>query len=482
MATFDELRQQRLDKLKLLKDKGIDPYPIRSRKDYTNKEALDNFTKFENKTIYLTGRVVGIRSHGKISFFDIEDDSSKIQLFLSLKSTKNYDLLELFDLGDHIEAKGTLFKTSAGEITLNVEEYKMLSKSIRPLPGEHFGLQDEEEKVRKRYVDLITNKELKEKLRLKSKFFQACRDYLLKENFLEVDTPILELIPGGAEAEPFMTHHNSLNQDLYLRIALELYLKRLMVAGFDKVFGIGKVFRNEGMSMQHLQEFTMMECYWAYSDYEDMMEFVQGLYTYMIKETFGTLIIKYKDEEIDFTPPWPKVKYSELMKEVGCDLSEYDTLEKLRKKGLEIGLSDDSKLDKNRWIDRIYKKIARPTLKGPVFLIDHPIEISPLAKSKRDNSAFVDRFQVLMFGAEVGNAFSELNDPIDQLNRFKEQQNMRDKGDKEAQMMDQDFIEALEYGMPPASGFGVGLERFFMIVANLSNIRETEFFPIIKKV
>jgi lysyl-tRNA synthetase class 2 len=481
MATLEELKKIRLEKLDKIKKLGIDPYPARVNKDKENKYLKDNFTKLEGKDFFVTGRIINIRDHGKISFFDIEDDSSKIQLFLSSKNTKDFENLDIFDIGDFIEAYGSLFKTKVGEITIDVKSYRIISKSLRPLPSEYFGIQDEEEKIRKRYIDLISNKELKEKLRLKSVFIDSCREFLKSKGFLEVDTPTLELVFGGAEAEPFITHHNSLDEDLYLRISLELPLKRLIVAGYDKVFEIGKVFRNEGMSMQHLQEFNEMEFYWAYADYLKLMDFIEEMYTYMLKKTFGTLKFKYREDEIDFTPPWPREKYFDLMKKYGCDLNVYDTKEKLREKGLEIGLEDDEYADKNRWIDRIYKKLVRPNIKGPIFLTDHPIEISPLAKKHSDNPKIVERFQVLIMGFELGNAFSELNDPQDQYERFKEQQVMRDNGDNEAQMMDMDFIEALEYGMPPTGGFGIGFERLFMLLANLSNIRETEYFPLIKK-
>ncbi len=482
MATLKELQQSRLDKLNKLINLGIDPYPSISHKDYTNNYIIDNYSVLEGKEFFVAGRIISIRNHGKIAFFDIEDDSGKIQLFFSENNLNNFKELELFDIGDFIEAFGTLFTTKAGQISIEVKSFKILTKSLRPLPSEYYGIQDEEEKIRKRYVDLISNKDLKEKLRLKSKFIQSCRNFLLSKGFLEVDTPTLELIFGGAEAEPFITHHNSLDQDLYLRISLELPLKRLIVAGYDKIFEIGKVFRNEGMSMQHLQEFNMMEFYWAYSDYSKLMDFIEQMYTYMINETFGTLKISFKGQEIDFNAPWPREKYFDLMKKYGCDLDVYDTKEKLRELGLGLGLEDDITSDKNRWIDRIYKKIVRPNIKGPIFLIDHPVEISPLAKKHKDNPNIVERFQVLILGFELGNAFSELNDSQDQFERFSEQQLLRDQGDKEAQMMDLDFIEALEYGMPPTGGFGIGLDRFFMLLADLSNIRETEFFPIIKDI
>lgn len=482
MATLEELKKQRLDKLQKLKEANIDPYPSKVRKDYPNIEVNSRLSDLENKEIFVAGRITSKRDQGKISFLDIEDGSGKLQLFFSSSDLKDYSLLDLFDLGDFIEASGFLFKTKTEQITLKVSTFKILSKNLRPLPSEHFGLASEEDKIRKRYLDLITNKDLKSKLALKTKFISSCRNFLLSKEFIEVDTTSFNLVVGGAEAEPFITHYNALDMDVYLRIALELNLKRLIVSGIDKVFEIGKVFRNEGMSMQHLQEFTMMECYQAYADYNDMMSLVEEMYVYMLKETFGSTKIVYKGEEIDFTPPWDKVTYSDLMKKYGCDLNTYNTLSLIRKKGLELGLEDDPEDGYGRWIDRIYKKIARPNIRGPIFLVDHPVAISPLAKRKVDNPDFVERFQVIVNGFEIGNAFSELNDPIDQYERFNEQQKLRDAGDKEAQMMDTDFIEALEYGMPPTGGFGVGLERLFLIACNLDNIRETEYFPIIKRI
>lgn len=482
MATLEELKKQRLDKLQKLKEANINPYPAKVRKDYSNLDAISKFSDLENKDIFVAGRITSKRDQGKISFLDIEDGSGKLQLFFSSSDLDDYSLLDLFDLGDFIEASGSLFKTKTEQITLRVSNFRILSKNLRPLPSEHFGLASEEEKIRKRYLDIITNKDLKNKLALKTKFISSCRNFLLSKGFTEVDTTSFNLVVGGAEAEPFITHYNALDMDVYLRIALELNLKRLIVSGIDKVFEIGKVFRNEGMSMQHLQEFTMMECYQAYSDYNDMMSLVEEMYVYMLNNTFGSTKVIYKGEEIDFSPPWDKITYSDLMKKYGCDLNVYNTLTLIRQKGIELGLEDDPEDGYGRWIDRIYKKIARPNIKGPIFLIDHPVAISPLAKRKVDNPDFVERFQVVVNGFEIGNAFSELNDPIDQYDRFYEQQKLRDAGDKEAQMMDSDFIEALEYGMPPTGGFGVGLERLFLLACDLDNIRETEYFPIIKRI
>ena len=481
MSTIDELIQQRKEKIQILRKKGINPYPSEVCKDFDNIYVIKNFDKLQNKKICLAGRIISIREHGKITFFDIEDESSKIQLFFN-NETADYNNLKLFDIGDFIEAKGTLFKTKSGEVTLKVEIYKILTKSLRPIPQMHFGISQEEEKIRKRYVDLITNKDLKEKFYLKTKFIYKCRDFLVKSGFLEVDTPILELIPGGADAEPFKTYHNSLDLEMYLRISLELHLKRLLVAGFDRVFEIGKVFRNEGMSIQHLQEFMLLEFYYAYKDFNYLQDFVEEFYKYVINETFGTLSFEYKGEKLDFSKKWEKITYFDLMEKYGCDLKIYNTVEKLQKKAKEVGIKNVSSLNKARLIDKIYKKIARPYLKGPLFLINQPIEISPLAKKNIENNMIVDRFQILILGFELGNGFSELNDPQDQKERFVEQQKLRDDGDKEAQMMDEDFIEALEYGMPPTAGFGVGLERLFMICADLNNIRESEFFPIIKDI
>lgn len=482
---INEIKQARFDKLDKIKELNIDPYPAKCKRTHTSKQALDCFddlSKAETE-ITLVGRIKGIRMHGGLTFINLEDQTEQIQLFLKKDKLGNeqYKMLKNLDIGDFIEVSGILFKTQKEKKTLNIKKYKILTKSLAPLPEKWHGLVDEETRYRKRYLDLIMNKDTKNLFLKRTEFVNNIKEFLNKNKYIEVETPILEFIPGGADAEPFMTHHNKLDIDLYLRISLELHLKRLMVGGFEKIYEIGKVFRNEGISPQHLQEFTMLEFYWAYADYEDLMNFVENFYIDIIKKTFGTLEIKYKDEILNFKAPWVRIDYREIvLKESGVDIDLYPTKEEMQKIVKEKGIKVDPKAGRGRLIDQLYKKLVRPKLIQPSFLINHPLDISPLAKKKNDSSTKTQRMQVLIATAEVGNGFSELNDPIDQRERFIAQDKLRDDGDVEAQMMDEDFIEALEYGMPPTAGFGVGIDRLFMILSNQENIRDTVFFPTMK--
>jgi lysyl-tRNA synthetase class 2 len=482
---INELKQARLDKLNSIIKAGIDPYPAKSRRTHTIKESLEKFDKLSEskREIFLTGRIRTIRAHGGLTFMNLEDQSGQIQLFFKRDEIdkEKYAMIKNLDIGDFIEVKGLLFVTKKGEKTLNVGNYIILTKSLLPLPEKWHGLKDEEIKYRKRYLDLIINKETRNLFVQKTKFINNIREYLNSNGYMEVETPVLEDIPGGADAEPFMTHHNSLNIDLYLRISLELHLKRLIVGGFEKIYEIGKVFRNEGMSTQHLQEFTMLELYWAYADYEDLMGFIESFYTSIIQKTFGTLKIKYQDNVLNFKTPWPRIDYREIiLKEAKVDIDKYPTKMDMQKALKEKGIKVDPRAGRGKLIDQLYKKLVRPKLVQPSFLIDHPLDLSPLAKKREDNKTKTQRFQVLVAGAEVGNGFSELNDPIDQRERFEIQMKLREGGDTEAQMMDNDFVEALEYGMPPTAGFGVGIDRLFMVLANQKSIRDVVFFPIMK--
>lgn len=485
MASIQELREVRLQKLEQLKQKGIDPYPAESFRSHIVKDAIENFGSLsENKTkISLAGRIRSIRTHGAIAFMNLEDESGRLQLFFKkdILGEENYKNLELLDMGDFLEAKGKLFLTKKEEKTLEVSAWKILTKSIRPIPEDWFGLKDEEQRLRKRYLDLLANPETRELFAKRAEFIKNIRDFLNANKFMEVEMPILENIPGGADAEPFKTHHNTLDIDLYLRISSELHLKRLMVGGFEKIYEIGKEFRNEGMSPQHLQEFTMLEFYWAYADYKKMMDFVENFYKEIIQKTFGTLEIKYKNQVLDFKKPWAKVDYREIVLEKsGIDIDknpDKKSMQKaLKEKGIEFNKSDG----RGRLIDIMYKRLVRPQIIQPTFLINHPIDISPLAKKKEDDGRKAQRFQILIAGAEIGNAFSELNDPVDQAERFSEQMKLREAGDKEAQLYDEDYVEALEYGMPSTAGFGVGVDRLFMILANQESIRDVVFFPTMK--
>ena len=482
---INEIKQARLDKLNKIREAKIDPYLAKCGRTHTVKQTLDNFDEFfkSEEEIILAGRIRMIRVHGGLTFFNIEDQGGQIQLFFKRDEIgkEKYAMLKNLDMGDFVEVKGSLFVTKKGEQTLNVKEYKILTKSLLPLPEKWHGLQDEEIRYRKRYLDLIMNKDVKDLFIKRTEFINNVREYLNHNNYLEVETPVLENIPGGADAEPFITHHNKLDLDLYLRISLELHLKRLMVGGFEKIYEIGKVFRNEGISPQHLQEFTMLEFYCAFVDYEELMKFTEDFYTSIIKKTFGTLEIKYQNEVLNFNTPWPRIDYREIvLKESGVDIDLYPTKEEMQNIVKEKRVKVDPRDGRGRLIDQLYKKLVRPKLIQPAFLINHPLDISPLAKKKEDDKNKVQRFQVLIAGSEIGNGFSELNDPIDQRERFEMQDKLRAEGDDEAQMMDEDFVEALEYGMPPTAGFGVGIDRLFMILANQENIRDTVFFPMMR--
>lgn len=481
MASIDDLIDIRKTKIAEMIGKKINPFPSTTERNKTAKEVIDNFSMTSDEKVTVAGRIMSIRPHGKITFIHIQDETSQIQLFFS-EATLNEsyeDIKNYLDIGDFIQGTGEIFKTKSGEITIKIETFKILTKAIRPIPSEFYGIKDEEEILRKRYLELILSPETRDLFVKRAKFISEFRNYLNSKGFLEVETPTLELVTGGAEANPFVTHHDSLDTDLYLRISLELHLKRLIVGGYEKIFEIGRVFRNEGMSRQHLQEFTMLEFYWAYANYEMLMDLIEDLYTTVIQNTFGTLEIEYEGEILNFKAPWKRIDYNEILLSKGIDLNNLKTTAEIRQKGLEIGLPDEPNAQRNRWIDRIYKKLVRAELIQPCFLINHPVDISPLAKRSYNNSQLTERFQVLVAGAELGNGFSELNDPIDQRERFEYQQKLRDAGDKEAEMMDQDFVEALEYGMPPTAGFGIGLDRIFSILTNSKSIRNVVFFPTV---
>jgi len=478
-------RAERLHKLVELKKLGVEPYPYSFQADIKAAEILASPDKLieSEREVKAAGRIVAIRGHGKAAFLHISDDSGKIQCYIRQDEVgeESYKAFKLYDLGDFIGVSGKIFRTKTGEVTIHVKQVVLLSKSLLPLPEKFHGLQDVELRYRKRYLDLIANPEVKELFIKRTRFVKAMRDFMDAKGFMEVETPCLELIPGGADAQPFTTHHNTLDIDMFLRISLELHLKRLIVGGYDKVYEMGRVFRNEGMSPQHLQEFTMMECYWAYADYNQLMPFIEEMYITLLEKTFGTLEIKFEDKTLNFKGPWPRYDYRQLLiDKAGIDLEQYPTTESLVPKLKEMGIKPDPKLGRGRLIDQLYKKFVRPELIQPCFLIDHPVDVSPLAKKHPTREGYVQRFQVLFAGAEVGNGFSELNDPIEQRARFEEQARLREKGDAEAQMYDRDFVEALEHGMPPCGGFGVGLDRFFAIVSNSQSVRDIVFFPTMK--
>lgn len=478
----EDIQKTKLEKLENIKNAGMEAYPQSCERTMTNTEALEKFEYIKDE-ITLVGRVKSLRVMGNVVFAHIEDGSGKIQLFLSKKIVGD-DAYKLFaknvEIGDFVEARGKLFKTKQDEKTLEVSAWKMLSKNIRPIPTEYFGLKDEEELLRRRYLDLMMNGETREIFVKKNVFWQTTRNFLANDGFLEVQTPVLEHIPGGADAEPFMTHHNALDQDFYLRISLELPLKRLLVGGYEKVFEIGRVFRNEGIDREHLQEFDHVEFYASYWDFEKGMEFTEKLFKEIVFKVTGGFVTRYEEDEIDWEKSFPIVDYfSEFKKETKLDLNDDLSIEVLRAKADELGIKYEKGYGKGKMIDILYKKTVRQKLIQPCFLVGHPIEVSPLAKSDPKNPKKVLRVQLIAGKSELCNAFSELNDPIDQKQRFEEQSAAREAGDTEAQMMDEDFVEALEYAMPPAFGFGMS-ERFFAFIMNKS-VRETVIFPGMKE-
>jgi lysyl-tRNA synthetase class 2 len=485
MATIDELRKVRVEKLKKIEQSGIPAYPASTKRTNTILETLNSFDKVfgKLKTVVLVGRIMAKREHGKMLFLNIKDGTGKIQILIKEDKVgeKGFSFFrDNFDIADFIEVKGTLFKTKRGEKTIEAEDYKMLSKALLPLPEKWHGLQDEEEKLRKRYLDIIFNPEVKDMIEKRAKFWNATREFLIKKGFLEVETPVLETTAGGADAKPFATHHNALDIDVFLRISMgELWQKRLMVAGFEKTFEIGRQFRNEGMDAEHLQDYTQMEFYWAYADHEDGMKIVEEMYKYIAQKTFGTLKFKIKGFDVDLGAKWEKYDYvSEISKHTKINVLEA-SLQEMEKKLQELKIEyDKNGFNRTRAMDNLWK-FCRKKIGGPGFLINTPIEVSPLAKRNEKNKDTAMRFQVIIAGSENGNGYSELNNPIDQEERFKEQQKLREAGDQEAHMHDKDFVEALEHGMPPTCGFGLS-ERLFSFLMD-KPMRECQIFPLMKQ-
>jgi lysyl-tRNA synthetase class 2 len=477
---LDNIRDGKIEKLHKLVAAGEEAYPQESKKDHANRFAVEHFDELTGKEMTLAGRIKSMRVMGALAFVHIEDESGKIQVLVKrdIVGDERFDLFaNNIDMGDFIQATGELFITKTGEKTLQAGAWNLLSKSLLPIPSEFYGLKDTEALLRKRYLDLMMNVETRELFRKKTIFWQTIRNFLNKEGFFEVDTPALEAIPGGADARPFITHHNALDRDFYLRISLELPLKKMLVGGFEKIYEIGKVFRNEGIDAEHLQDYIAMEFYWAYGDLAMGMHAVERMYKEIVKNVVGEdMKTEYDGETIDWSGEWPRVDYfEEFKKETGIDLSGEVTVEELKQKANELRIKYDEADGKGRMIDTIYKKTVRQRLIQPCFLTGHPIEVSPLAKKDPSDPKRVLRFQTIACRSELGNGFSELNDPIDQRQRFEDQMKLREAGDEEAQMIDEDFIEALEYGMPPAVGFGLS-ERLFAFLMNKS-VRETVVFP-----
>jgi lysyl-tRNA synthetase class 2 len=475
-------RNERIRKLEALRELGINPYPYRFQRTHGVAEAIENEESLaaSETRIGIAGRVMSIRKHGHTSFGNIKDDTGSIQFYLRDDEVDELDLkvFNLIDVGDIIGLWGILFRTRTGELTIRVSKLEILSKSLRPLPEKFHGLQDKEIRYRRRYVDLIVNDEVTEVFRMRSKIIETARQFLISHGFIEVETPILQPMYGGALARPFVTHHNALGVDLYLRIADELYLKRLVVGGLERVFEFSKDFRNEGMDRSHNPEFTMLECYSAYWDYNDMMSFVEELFGALSNAILGGLSLVYGDETIDLTPPWRRLTFFDsLLEATGTDLRDADekVLENIaREKEIDLeGVSGRGGL-----LDALFSELVEPGLIQPTFITDYPVELSPLAKVHRCEEGLVERFEPYIAGFEVGNAFSELNDPLDQRDRFEHQYHLRaQENNQDAHPVDEDYIRALEYGLPPTGGLGIGIDRVIMLLTNSHNIRDVILFP-----
>lgn len=483
MATLKDFRDERLRKLKELKDLGINPYPADSHRTHNASDVVSQFDNMENQVITAVGRIVGIRKFGKLAFIVIKDYSGQIQLFLRMDNVAGLDVasnqigiaeLPLLDTGDFVEATGKVIKSKTGEISIEVTNLRLLAKALRPMPSVVEGFTNKEERLRRRYIDMNVNQDVRDRFVRRSKFWQATRDFLNQHGFLEINVPVLEHTTGGADATPFVTHMDALDQDFYLRISHELPLKRLIGAGYEKVYDIGPRFRNENYSEEHLPEHVAMEWYWAYANWQDGMKFMEEMYKYVLEQTFGSLQFHLDGKDVDMGKDWEVWDYATVIRDkYGIDVHN-SSLDDIKKALTDNKLEVQQTENRARSIDKLWKNI-RKDVTGPVWLINTPKFISPLAKNNPDNDQTVQRFQPIIAGSELGNGFSELNDPIDQLNRFVEQQNMRESGDSEAMMLDIDFVEMLEYGMPPACGWGYS-ERVFWVFEGVT-AREGVPFP-----
>jgi lysyl-tRNA synthetase class 2 len=483
-SRLERITEQRLESLGRIRARGIEPYPHAYRVSHTIGEviALLEQEGEHPQDASLAGRVMRKRSIGKMSFLDIRDGSGKIQLSLryDLMGQEKYEFLQHVDIGDIIGAKGKLFRTKSGELTLEASDFTMLSKSLRPLPEKWHGLADVEKRYRQRYLDLISNEESRRIFVLRSKIIAAVRSFLDGRGFMEVETTILQPQAGGALARPFVTHHHTLDESLYLRIALELHLKRLVVGGFDRVYEIGRVFRNEGISVEHNPEFTLLECYQAYSDYHDIMTLVEEMFVCVAKEVLGDTRLSRSDQVMDFGLPWQRVYLRDAIKDhCGIDFKEYPDADSLRRRMTELGMDVDPAKRKGRLVEDLLSTYVEPHLIQPTFLLDYPVEMSPLAKRKRGDDQLVERFEGFVDGMEVANAFTELNDPLEQRERFRRQKKEQ-VVDEEEEIADEDFLQALEYGMPPTGGLGIGIDRLVMLLTGQQSIREVIFFPQLK--
>ncbi len=484
---LNEILQLRRKKLDDLREMGKDPFKIEKYNvtDYS-KNIIDNFDEFEGKEVSIAGRIMSKRGQGKVGFYDILDGEGRIQLFAKIDNLgeEEYSLLKTYDIGDIVGVKGTVFKTKKEEISIRASEVCLLSKSLQVLPEKHHGLKDTELRYRQRYVDLIVNPHVKETFLKRNKIIKAIRGFLDDKGYLEVETPILTTVAGGAAARPFLTHHNTLDIDMQMRIANELYLKRLIVGGFDKVYEMGKMFRNEGISYKHNPEFTNIELYAAYEDYEYMMEITENIVAYCAEKANGTTVINYQGTEIDFKPPWKRASMHDLVEEkTSIDFYALENDEMARKIAKEkLHLEVEEYMTKGHIVNLAFEEFCEKDLVQPTFVLHHPVEVSPLAKRNPNNPLITNRFEAFANTWEIANAFSELNDPIDQKARFEQQLEQKESGDEEAHPMDEDFINALEVGLPPTGGLGIGVDRLIMLLTDSPSIRDVILFPTMKPV
>ncbi|MCG8604375.1 lysine--tRNA ligase [bacterium] len=487
---LNEVMRMRRQKLSRLVELGVNPYPHNFNRECYSQEILDDQDAYVGKTVSVAGRLMSIRGHGKVAFGHLADSKGKIQIYIKKDEVgeASFEVFKNIDIGDIIGVKGEVFVTRTGETTIKLEDLNLLSKTLRPLPivkekveGDerqtYDQFADKEQRYRQRYVDLVVNPEVREVFVTRAKIISLMRRFLDDKGYLEVETPVLQPIYGGASARPFVTKHHTLDMELYLRIADELYLKRLIVGGYDGVYEISKDFRNEGMDRFHNPEFTMMELYVAYEDYNYLMVLVENLVSYLATEIFGSTKIVNQEREIDLTPPWRRAKVFDLIEEHTGEQLYGRTLEELLRAAKALGIQTESFWREGKIIDEIFSEKVEPKLVQPTFAMDHPVELSPLAKRHRDDPQLVERFEPFICGREIGNAFSELNDPIDQRQRFLAQKELLDSGDEEAQMLDEDYLRALEYGMPPTAGLGVGVDRLVMLFTDQPSIRDVIFFP-----
>jgi lysyl-tRNA synthetase class 2 len=480
----ESLVQSRLNKLQQLRKRGINPFAAeRFDRSHLAQEVKDNFSSLEGKNCSVAGRVLAIRSHRKSTFLDLHDSSGRIQILVRKDKVGEelYELLPLLDIGDIIGVSGDVIKTKTGEITIEADDFVFLAKALQPFPEKWHGLREPELRYRFRYLDLIVNEKTREIFYKRAKIVQGIRDFLTQKGFLEVDTPMMQPIPGGAFARPFITHHNALDIDLYLRIAIELYLKRLLVGGIEKVFELGRCFRNEGISTRHNPEFTLLEAYLAYGNLDDIQKLTEEMLHYLAKKVLNSEEIQFKGNTISLRPPFQSYSLYELLKrETEIDWERINNLDEAKKLAESLGVDASTDRTVGDVVLKVFEKVVEPKLIQPTFVEDFPVDVSPLAKRRKDAPNLARRFELFIGGEEIANAFSELNDPLDQRERFSEQMRRREAGDEEAQRMDEDFLLALEYGMPPAGGLGIGVDRLVMLFTDSHSIREVILFPLLR--